>query len=218
MQRINSGQYAPGDALPTENDLMDEFGVGRSSARESMLALASRGIVDIRPGRGARLMAVRPDQALPRELIARLLEAQTTDDLYEFRAHVEQDVAGLAASRATPTEVEALYDNLERYRQTIESGGALFDLDVEFHQLVASSAHNVIFEKVLNELTDLLNFVRREIHSIEGATERALVEHRAIADALAAHDADAARAAMYLHIESALRTLRERQAVPSPGT
>ena len=206
MRRINSGQYAPGDALPTESDLMDEFGVGRSSARESMLALASRGIVDIRAGTGGAFdgRALRPGAA-PRSSSPASLEAQTTDDLYEFRAHVEQDVAGLAAARATPPEIEALYANLEQYRQTIESGGALFDLDVEFHQLVAAAAaHNVIFEKVLNELTDLLNFVRREIHSIDGATERALVEHRAIADALAAKDADAARSAMYRHIELAL--------------
>jgi len=217
VQRIGDGQYRLGEALPTERGLMEEFGVGRSSARESMQALASMGLIDIRPGRGARLIGIGSDQALSRELIARLLENHAIDDLYEFRIHVEQDIAGLAAARATADEVDALRDNLLRYRQTIDQGGTLFDLDVEFHQLVARSTHNVVFEQVLSGLTDLLNFARRQIHSVPGATAGALIEHQAVVDAVASGDQEAARVAMRLHIESALRAVREARRRDSRG-
>lgn len=209
VRRIGDGRYRPGEALPTERDLMDEFGVGRSSARESMQALASMGLIDIRPGRGARLIGVGSDRALPRELVARLLENQAIDDLYEFRMHVEQDIAGLAAARVTGRDVQALQDNLTLYRETVEQGGTLFELDVEFHRLVATCTHNVVFEQVLNGLTDLLNFVRRQIHSVPGATARALIEHEAVVEAVASGDQEAARTAMRAHIESALKAVKE---------
>lgn len=210
--RIQAGTYGPGDALPTERDLMTQFGVGRSSARESMQALAARGLVDIRPGRGARVVSLRTGEAVPNDLIASLLEGQAVEDLYEFRSCAEVEVAGLAARRATEADLAAIDAALAAYRAAVRRGEDLADADIAFHRALAVAAHNVVFEKVLDGLTDLLNFARREVMSVAWVPNRALREHTRVAKAVAARDVDAARAAMRRHIEGAVRAVRESHA------
>lgn len=209
VARIEAGIYAPGDALPTERDLMEQFGVGRNSARESMQALATMGLVDIRPGRGARVVPREPSPAVSSDFIASLLEDQAVECLYEFRSCAEVEVAGLAARRATKTDQAAISAALDAYRACVQRGADLADADIEFHRALAAGAHNVVFEKVLDGLTDLLNFARREVMSVRWVPERALREHARIAEAVATGDSDGARAAMREHIDGAIKAVRE---------
>jgi len=207
--RIQNGEYAPGDALPTERDLMDQFGVGRSSARESMQALAVMGLIDIRPGRGARVVAIDSRAAVPSELIVALLDGQAVNDLYEFRACAESQTAALAAERATAADLRAISEALEDYRRAVDRGADLAQADVDFHRTLARAARNVVFEQVLAGLTDLLNFARREVMSVPWVPARALRDHVLIAEAVAARDPAAARAAMLEHVAGGVEAVNE---------
>lgn len=219
-ERIREGTYSPGDALPTERELMDQFGVGRSAARETMQALAAMGLIDIRPGRGARVLSLQARVAMPADLIAVLLEGQAVEDLYEFRGCAEVEVAGLAAARATAADLDRIAAAVEGYRDVVNRGQVRVAADVEFHRALAAAAHNVVFEQVLDGLTDLLNFARREVNRVSWVPQRTLREHARIAEAIAAGDRRTARAVMRRHIDGAVKAVRESRsaAAGGPGT
>ncbi|MGI8880844.1 MAG: FadR/GntR family transcriptional regulator [Jatrophihabitans sp.] len=215
--RIRTGQYGPGDGFPTERDLMEQFDVGRSSARESMQALVAMGLLDVRPGRGARVISVDSRSAMTADRVAGVLVGQAVEDLYEFRASAETEVAALAAARATRSDQANIEAALKNYRSAVKSGVELFDADIRFHSALAVAAHNVVFEQVLDGLTDLLNFARREVMTVSWVPKRALREHERIARAVLEGDADAARDAMRRHIAGAVKAVRQTQAERSQG-
>jgi len=74
LERIRTGEFAPGDRLPTEKVLMQEYGVGRNSVREAVQALVTLGIVEVRPGRGATVIGIEPEDALDAEMVSVLLK------------------------------------------------------------------------------------------------------------------------------------------------
>src|SRR5215204_5072864 len=112
LDRIRAGEYRPGDRLSTEKGLMEQFGVGRNVVREAVQGLVAMGLVDVRPGRGAVVIGVDTSRAMDPGTVAALLLDQTVDDLNEFRAVIEVEIATRAAARATPADVTRLRDQL----------------------------------------------------------------------------------------------------------
>lgn len=209
LERIQSGEYRPGDRIPTEQGLMDMFGVGRNSVRESIQALVALGVLDVRPGRGTVVVGIGSDEMFDAQTTSALLEDQTVVDLYDFRRVLEVEMARQAAERGSAEEIERIALALERFRLEMEGGRPVFQADIEFHRAVALASENVIFVRVLDAVSDLLEGARRDTDSVPGAKERALHEHTKIYDAIAANDVDAARDAMGEHIESAIWAISE---------
>ena len=106
LDRIRSGEFGPGDRLPTEKSLMQEYGVGRNSVREAVQALVTLGLVDVRPGRGATVIGIESDAVMDAETISVLLKEEAVDDLYAFRRLLEVEIASRAAVAATPRDLD----------------------------------------------------------------------------------------------------------------
>lgn len=146
-KRILDGVLKPGDRLPPERQLAEEFGVSRPSLREAIQQLASRGLLSSRQGGGTwvtdRLETAFSD---PWEKLLGQHE-ELRGDLLEFRRVLEGTVARCAASRATQADLERLQRCVDRLQQAYR-GGDLAEqaqADVEFHQAVAEASHNALF-------------------------------------------------------------------------
>lgn len=207
LRRIREGEYGVGDQLPTLQDLMAEHSVGYGVAREAMQQLVALGIADIRPKRGAIVLQVDAGSALDDATLAALLSDQAVDDLYELRRLIEVAIAGQAAMHATPERLEAIRAAQTRFEDAASRGHGAHEADVDLHATIAAASENSVFLKVLEALRGVLSEVRAQVATYPGATESAKVEHGLVVEAIARGDAEAARAAMNAHIDTAKAAL-----------
>ena len=212
LERIRSGEFAPGDRLPTEKSLMQEYGVGRNSVREAVQALVTLGLVDVRPGRGATVIGIDSDAVMDTETISVLLKEEAVDDLYDFRQLLEVEIARKAAIAATDRDLEDIAASIRAFDSALELGRPISSLDDEFHAAVARASHNAIYVTVLDAVSGLIANARRLSMTVSWASSRAGVEHQALYEAICAHDPDAAAALMGTHLESAIQAIEEGRA------
>ncbi|MFF6990451.1 FCD domain-containing protein [Streptomyces sp. NPDC010273] len=150
--QIAAGEWPVGTRLPGVTTLATELGVGRSTVREALRALAGAGLV--RPRRGAGVFVVATEAA--EDCPTRLRRAAVTD-VYEVRMGVEVQAAPLAASRRTPEDVTALERAPEARR--VASGAddiAFVDADIAFHAAVVAAAHNPVLADLFGQFTPVL--------------------------------------------------------------
>ncbi|MER2517324.1 MAG: FCD domain-containing protein [Candidatus Accumulibacter phosphatis] len=213
--RILEGSLKPGDRLPAERELAIELGVSRPSLREAIKKLVSRDLLISRHGGGTfvtdRLATSFSDPW--QQLIEQHPRLQ--EDVLEFRHLIEGSAAELAARRATEGDLERLqqaYVKLDAaYGENNRS--AQVAADVAFHLTIAESAHNVLFGHLLGSVLRLLHeHVRRSLRDIAVSPEtgrQLMAQHRAIHDAIRAHEPETARLAAQTHIDFVRQRLDE---------
>ncbi len=205
-----SGGVEPGARMPSERQLAEAFGVGRSAVREAIAALTLIGLIEVRHGDGTFLK--RPDSPLLPQVVewGLLLGEKRTIDLVEARQLIEVDIAGLAALRRSEDDLADLARILSRME--LESGNsaesaAFVDADVEFHLRLAEAAGNSALRDVLTSVQALLRaWIGRVI--AEGYRDISYAEHVPILEAVRSQDERAAELAMDAHMRSAARRLQ----------
>lgn len=212
LERIRSGEFAPGDRLPTEKSLMEEYGVGRNSVREAVQALVTLGLVDVRPGRGATVIGIESDAVMDPATISVLLKEEAIDDLYDFRRLLEIEIARKAAIAATERDLEDIAASIRAFDSALELGRPISALDDAFHAAVASASHNAIYVTMLDAVSGLIANARRLTASVPWASQRAGVEHQKLYEAIRAHDPHAASALMGTHLDGAIQAIQEGRA------
>ena len=211
LERIRQQEFRPGDKLPTVQQLMAQYGVGRNTVREAMTTLVTLGIIDVRPRRGATVLSSEAVTALPSATLSALLGDQTVWDLYEVRLLLEVAGAGMAAKRRTVHDLDNIGKALTHFGVAYELGEPIWEADIEFHQAIAVASGNSVFGVLLTPVSDLLISARRATGAIPEAATRALHEHREIAEAITAGQVRAAKKAMEKHIHSGMWALRQLQ-------
>lgn len=193
---IATGEISPGDRLPSERELAATLSVSRATLREAMHELESKHLIERTPGRGTTV--VEQSDAV-RELLD--LPASVSDQQHaaELRALVEPSVAGLAAQRATASNLLQLREVLDRTSPDLRPERSL-ECDIEFHLLVAHAAGNPLITTLHTLMTGWTMDVRRHSHSTKDARRNSLAGHVAVYRAIEEHDAAAARAAMTEHL------------------
>lgn len=211
LERIRSSEWAVGAELPSERDLMSEFGVSRIPLREAIAGLRALGVLRTRPGSGTRVRRVDADtvaQLLP--LIVTLEGNRTFSQVFELRLAVESQTAFLAAQRRTEDDVRALREFVEKFRADLDANlEEAVETDLDFHVRVAKATQNPLFEVLMKTLAELVKHVQVESCKDDPVRRRrAFHSHEAIADAILARDAERARAEMEAHLRySASRIL-----------
>jgi GntR family transcriptional regulator, transcriptional repressor for pyruvate dehydrogenase complex len=204
-----SGEVPPGSKIPSERQLAEALGVGRSAVREAIKSLSLLGLLDVRQGDGTYLSRSGSD-LLPRVIEwGLLLEEPRLADLLEARAEIEILVAGLAAARADEQAVAELRNSLQAMRDAGEDVDAYVEADIAFHLQIAQAGGNEAFANILTSLRSLLRVWADRVLHHAGETHTSLAMHEPIVEAIAAGDEEAARAAMRAHMERAHRRLRE---------
>jgi len=205
---VASGELKPGDRLPAERELSLRLGVSRPTVREAMIALELAGLVEVRVGAGATVLA-RPggDRAL-----MRLADAGAGPvELVRARLVIEPEVAAEAARNATPGQIAALNATLDAMRAAPDSS-AHRAIDRQFHRLIAEATGNAVLATLVEGLwremfSPLFERMGRLSGLIPNEHTATLAQHAAVAKAIAAHDPAAARAAMQAHLRAVERII-----------
>ncbi|MFE6760237.1 FadR/GntR family transcriptional regulator [Streptomyces sp. NPDC057684] len=205
-QRIASGDLHPGDRFPAERELAQSLSVSRASLREAMRELENKGLIERRPGRGT--VVTEPPREVD-ELLRELAETrQEQRNVSELRRLVEPGIAGHAALRAHPSNLLRLEDVLRQSNENLTAAESM-RLDLEFHSLLAQAAQNPLLTTLLTMSSRWTEDVRRHSHATQKGRRISVEGHRAILQAVAAHDRLAAEAAMRAHLDD-VRTLIAR--------
>jgi GntR family transcriptional repressor for pyruvate dehydrogenase complex len=209
QQSILDGTLKPGDRLPTERELGDQFGVSRTVIREAVRSLVAKGLLEVRGGSGLRVATF--DVSAVRETMGMYLRVNADFDygkLHEVRSVLEIEMAGLAAERATAPDLAALQRSCEDMAAALDDVEKVSTLDVEFHRLIAQAAHNDLFLVMLDSIGDVLLDVRRATMGISGRPARGLKYHREILKHIVARSPEEARVAMRDHLGDSERAWR----------
>jgi GntR family transcriptional repressor for pyruvate dehydrogenase complex len=214
LDMILSNELQVGDRLPSERELGEQFGVSRTVIREAVRGLATKGVIDVRTGSGLRVAAV--ESAAVSEMLGLYLRGRQIDygNVHEVRLLLEVHVAGLAATRAEQADIEQIEQMHAQMASELADVDAATQLDLEFHRAIARATHNDLYLVLLDSIGDYLVDVRKS-NLAAGFGKKALAHHQAILDAIAAHDPDAARAAMSTHLEAVAVNLLDPETPPA---
>jgi GntR family transcriptional repressor for pyruvate dehydrogenase complex len=208
-EMIVSGQLRPGDRLPPEKELSEELGLSRNSLREAVKALELVRVLDVRRGDGTYVTSLTPSLLLDAmSFLVDVHQDASVLELLEVRRILEPAAAALAATRATPEDIDGLRELLDRVDETTPVDD-LVAQDMVFHRTVSALSGNAYLTQLLDTLSS--STLRARIWrglTQEGAVARTLTEHRAIVDALAEGDPALVEAQVLVHVSGVARWLR----------
>jgi GntR family transcriptional repressor for pyruvate dehydrogenase complex len=201
ISSIRDGEVKPGEKLPSERELSQQLDVSRSCVREALQALAMIRLIDIKPGRGAYVRSLLPEEVLDANVLSRLIQGDSLAALVETRMILEVEIARLAAERRTEDELLALGRIIEAASSEYITIDQLLAYDLEFHEELCRATNNPVLVTLYQSILPLLADSRKKVNLIPGARDKAWVFHRAIYEAVRKQDGAAARQAMTEHLE-----------------
>jgi DNA-binding FadR family transcriptional regulator len=213
VEAIVSGRLTPGDTLPPEGPLSDQFGVSRTTIRESVKRVEEKGLITIDRGRGTRVLPEASWNLLDSVVLGALIKHDDSrgvlDELSVVRAQLESVMAAEAARIRDDDQLARLGAALQRMRDTAHDLTAFREADVEFHAIVMATSGNRLAQGIAHILLERALESWR-YHGVDRPAHVALTvgEHEAVYDAVAHQDAVRARDAMNMHITDSWRRRR----------
>lgn len=195
---IEAGDLPPGHQLPNERQLAQDFGVGRSSMREALRLIQTRGLVRIEHGKG---VFVTDEDERSRLTGLLVLGDVTVAELFEVRRIIEGECAALAADRHSEPDAEALRGIYERSDADGVSDEEFIQLDLELHRQVVAAAHNPLLIEMFESavVPRFIGYSERVIRLL-GRREHAHAGHAKIVEAVLSGSATKSRQAAVEHI------------------
>lgn len=209
---IVQSQLHPGDRLPPERELAEQFGVSRTVIREAIRTLSAKGLLEVQSG-GGTIVCSPSVETVAQSMNLYLRGGQPQLDygkIHEVRYLLEVEIAGLAAERRSTEDLarmEAILreatakgaDNRETFART----------DVAFHAALAQATHNQLFGLILDSLADIMFEVRLSGFDVPGTVDSSLTYHRAIFEQVKAGNPEGARQAMREHMQESVEIQRK---------
>ncbi len=201
MALIASGNIAPGEKLPSENELTKALHVSRPVVREALRGLAMLGVVESKQGGGCYVTDLKPNRLMAPLSFVLSLQDYSLDSLFAARTVIDCGIAAGAARNVTAAQLERFGELVEVAYQCVGDPVAFRLADSEFHELLGTASDNAFLDRVSRSLYGLAIDQRRKASLMAGVLDHSARDHDAIVKALAAHDPDAAEAAMAAHVE-----------------
>lgn len=211
MEQIRSGALRPGDRLPPERTLAEEYGVSRTAIREALRSMEMMGCVESHVGEGTYIKTPSLQEIVDPFSMLIAQNGRMGGDLIEARLILETEIAALAARRRTDEQLSALEKTLAEMRRDIEAGGMGIEADERFHEILVGAAGNEALSTMLNMCAGMLSRTRPLTQSIKGVPKMALKDHTAIFEAVRIQDERTARRLMRGHLNRALKNLGRLQ-------
>ncbi|MGO8948283.1 MAG: FadR/GntR family transcriptional regulator [Ktedonobacterales bacterium] len=202
---IAEHQLQPGDRLPTELELGEQFGVSRNIVRDAVKVLTPLGLLRTRRGSGIYVGQAATLPQLPMLDPSSPVQPENMRELFEFRRFQEMQTAALAAQRITVAELKVLEQWLTTNRAAAKSEDrdTFLSSDDAFHRGIALAAHNMFY---IQSVTTVLQLQRWAVHMITGGAPgsslAAVNQHAAIFEAIRDGEPERAAETARVHIES----------------
>lgn len=205
-QRVLEGSYRPGDRLPAERELAATLGVSRSSLREAIQKLVTRGLLQSRQG-GGTYVTDRLEAGFS-EPWEEMLQSHPAvgEDLLEFRHMLEASAAAWAAQRATEADRERLRRSFAAMVKAFDGDDLeqKVEQDLGFHMAIAEASHNVVVghltASLLRVMRDQLRRNLAELTRVPEHGAQIMAQHGAILEAIEAGAPDRAKESAATHI------------------
>ena len=211
------GESLPaGAVLPAEPVLGDRFGFSRTVIREALKLLEERGLVRVEQGRGTTIQARDAwnllDPFVIRIALAYDEDLALLDNLIAVRRVLEREMARAAAARLSDEELATLRANLEQMEASYDDYERFRDFDLSFHEIVMRASGNDVGQTIVRTIHTHAGTLRPlAAAQSRRELERTATEHRAIFEALAARDSEAAAERIAAHIDFAWADRKRRR-------
>ncbi len=219
---IVSGRYQPGQAIPPEPLLGEEYGVSRTVVREVVKSLVAKGLVSSGPKVGTRVLERErwnwfdPDVIIWQSKVG--LTAEFLRDLQDLRRIIEPAAVRIAALRATAKDIAEIEAAFAGMMHAVENGGDYVTPDLHFHQGLLRASHNLMLVQMSKALSALLRTSFEISTSRKDGPAGSMSLHRAVLDAVIAKDPDRAEKAILVLIDGAREdidtVLKSRRKLP----
>lgn len=220
LERLVSGEFAPGDALPPEAILAEQSGASRLTVREAVKVLASQDV--LRPVQGRGTFVNPSDRWTSLEALIGVQRGDASKaiaQLVEVRAMIEVGAAELFAVRCTDAELDAMADDLDKMRAAHDRAdvGAFVAADLTFHGRVLDGCGNPFVPAAFRPIAQTLQSARHRTSEVRQIREHAIDHHGDIITALRTGSAAEAGAAMRAHLIQTRDDARDYLAPPTPA-
>lgn len=187
-----------GERIPNEFDLSKKFNAGRSTVREAVKSLASKGVLEVRQGAGTFVLSQSTVEDDPLRLARYHDKLQLALELFDVRLMIEPEIASLAAQNASDDDIAEIKTLCDEVEQIYLSGNNHVRKDIELHKKIAHSSKNRVVE-------ELIPLIISAVYTFANVTHRLLMHetietHRAVTEAISRHDQTGARCAMEMHL------------------
>ena len=186
QQQLSLGEYQPGQKLPSEPELMEQFGVGRSTIREAIRILANTGVLKVRQGSGTY---VELQNGIAEPLPQRLRRAGA-EELNEVRQLLEMKVAEKAALHRSKKDIEKMKALLQQRKMAARAGDTAEAIraDVQFHVAIAAASRNDILADLYRTFSEHMARYFREVHPTTSAFLRNHSLHESLLKSIIGQD------------------------------
>ncbi|MGN0484712.1 MAG: FadR/GntR family transcriptional regulator [Lachnospiraceae bacterium] len=206
MKYILEKPVEPGQKIPNEFELAEQFGVGRSTIREAVKGLVSRGILEVRRGSGTYVINTCPLEEDPLGFGKIEDKYRLALDLFDVRLMIEPEIAALACRNATEEELGRLKKLCEEVERLYMAGHNHISKDIEFHTCIARCSKNQVVEILIPVInTAVMTFANITHRMLKDET---IESHRAITKAILQRDMVGARCAMIMHLTYNRQTIK----------
>ena len=208
---ISTQHLQPGERLPSERELAKLFGVSRTVIREAMRAMAAKGLVEVQSGSGTILRTLTAE-TVSKSFSMLLRQGRPHvdyDKVNEVRRLLEIEIAGLAAQRRTPEDLDKLQAIVLDMNVMKNDRDSFAQMDVMFHVALAEATYNELFVIMLESLSDVMLEVRLIGFDVPDAPQNAIDYHYRIYEQVRDGNIQASREAMAEHLRHSEQVFRE---------
>lgn len=206
-ENIESGDWVVGEKIPSENQMVKELGVSRSSIRTALQHLIGLGVLKSYQGKGTYLISNHVESQEEAENRITSEDCKDICKVLEFRQILEPDACRLAVKNCVPETIASLEAYLEQME--IFQGDRLkfVRADLKFHEVICRTSGNTLLEKSLHKVFTETRRNHEQMNQLFGY-ESGIYYHTSILKAFREKDAQKAHDVMYHHLEAALEKMR----------
>ncbi|MER5437692.1 FadR/GntR family transcriptional regulator [Streptomyces sp. NPDC002790] len=205
LNDILRDDLAPGDPLPPEREMVEKYGMGRTTVREALRLLEYQGAIQLRQGLNGGPFVQAPDSHHFARTISFLMRMERTpfESIVEVRSAIEPMICQLAAERIRPEALQELGHTITEMRRIVndrDQTEAFNDLNTRFHSVIAWSSGNPLFHRLADSLHGIMDGAVVGMSYSARRYRGVIADHQLIYDALSARDAGAAFEKMTAHL------------------
>lgn len=197
--QILNKAWRPGEKIPSENQLIEMFGVSRGTIRQAVQRLSGEGLVSTRHGEGSFVQTTGLDSYFQTTIPLFTIGEEEMSKIFEFRGMFESGVCETAALKATEQQIQKLERNYAQMQQEVSTISRYVYTDLEFHKLICDCTENTLAIQIFNSYEELLG--PSILHMTQAiGVGNGVKYHGLILDAIRKHDPPLARALMQEHL------------------